>query len=149
MTIKELRKQKNWPISELAEKVGVSTAYISHLETGKRKLSPEMAQRIAKALAVSPNTFVEAVKRAQTEVALDASWISHIKINGYPVFDSFTFHINSNPSKHSRSSMTPARVKAEFIQYITDNLRYSLTAELETNTQITRVLAERINKASN
>jgi len=52
--LKSLREKKGLTMQELADKAGVSDAYIAMLETGKRK-NPSLAalRRIAKALGVS------------------------------------------------------------------------------------------------
>ncbi len=49
--ITKFRKEKNMTMKELAEKSGISTGYLCHLEKGKRKNpSTEVMDNIAKIL---------------------------------------------------------------------------------------------------
>ena len=50
--IKLCRKQKNWTLSELAEKSNLSTSYISLLEQGKRDPNLSKLESIAEALKI-------------------------------------------------------------------------------------------------
>lgn len=50
--LKEIRKKRNLTVAELAERVGTTEASISRYETGSRKLSVEMAKKIADVLKV-------------------------------------------------------------------------------------------------
>ena len=58
--IKALRDGKGWSQRDLAQRVGVTDAYIAMLETGKRK-NPSLVilQRLAKALGVPVTTILE------------------------------------------------------------------------------------------
>ena len=59
MDIKQLREHERLTQSQLALKVGVSTGYISHLETGKR-VNPSLPVmlRLAEALNVTVNDLL-------------------------------------------------------------------------------------------
>ena len=47
MTLKQYRKLKGWSLFEVAEMLGVkSLSTVSMIENGKRRPSPELAQRI-------------------------------------------------------------------------------------------------------
>ena len=48
--IKRLRKEQGMTQSQVAELVGVTGAYISHIEAGKRNPAPSMCRRILEAL---------------------------------------------------------------------------------------------------
>lgn len=49
--LKKIRQEKNMTIRELADKSGVSTGYICHLEKGSRKNPTiEVMEKLAKAL---------------------------------------------------------------------------------------------------
>ena len=50
--LKEIRKKRNLTVAELAERVGTTEASISRYETGSRKMSVEMAKKIADVLKV-------------------------------------------------------------------------------------------------
>lgn len=49
--IREYRKEKGMKLEEMAQKIGISTGYLCHLEKGTRKNpSTEIMEKIAKAL---------------------------------------------------------------------------------------------------
>ena len=52
--IKALRKQRGWSQEQLAERVGISTQYVSNIERGKENPTLDMLLRLAGALKVSP-----------------------------------------------------------------------------------------------
>lgn len=52
--LKELRKAKKLTQEQLADIVGISQAYISDIEKGKKDIDFSLAERFAKALNVKP-----------------------------------------------------------------------------------------------
>lgn len=50
--VRELRKSKGLSQQELALKAGLDRTYVGHVELGKRNISLENIQKIAKALGV-------------------------------------------------------------------------------------------------
>ena len=52
--IKEIRKKKGFTQEQLAEKIGIGTANISYIETGKFAPTIENFEKIAKVLEVEP-----------------------------------------------------------------------------------------------
>ncbi len=58
--LKALREEREWTLDELAERAKVTKAYVSQLETGKRK-NPSLAvlKRLAKALRVPVTELLE------------------------------------------------------------------------------------------
>lgn len=50
-----IRKQKNLSMITMADKLNISTAYYCQLETKKKRLSYEMAVRIANILGMKPD----------------------------------------------------------------------------------------------
>lgn len=52
--LKELRKAKKLTQEQLADMVGISQAYISDIEKGKKDIDFSLAERFAKALNVKP-----------------------------------------------------------------------------------------------
>ncbi|KYO67299.1 helix-turn-helix domain-containing protein [Thermovenabulum gondwanense] len=55
--IRQLRKNRKLSLKELAEKTGLSVSYLSEIETGKKKPSLEVVQKLADALNVSVEAF--------------------------------------------------------------------------------------------
>lgn len=56
--IKEWRKTRGLTLKQLAERIGTSNQQISHLENGRRRLSLEWMQRLAKALDCLPSDLL-------------------------------------------------------------------------------------------
>ncbi len=56
--IKVKREQRNITQMELAERADLSVPYISHIETGSKKVSLNALIRIANALSISPNDLL-------------------------------------------------------------------------------------------
>ena len=54
-TIKELRKSKNYTQRELAEKIGVTTRYISDIEQDRSRASYDILIKICNLFEVTPN----------------------------------------------------------------------------------------------
>lgn len=55
MTLKELRKEKEWTQGQLAEKIGVSQCAISFWESGRSQPSDETSEKIAELFGVYPD----------------------------------------------------------------------------------------------
>jgi transcriptional regulator with XRE-family HTH domain len=69
--ILHLRSVKNMTQTELAQKSGVSTAYISHLENDIRKMTFKTAVKIAKGLGVDYKVLADSpVKKRAEELGL-------------------------------------------------------------------------------
>ena len=54
-TLKELRKAKNLTSKQMAEKLGISKAFYSHIENRTRRLSYDMAIKISKIFNSKPD----------------------------------------------------------------------------------------------
>lgn len=64
--IRAWRVQHGWSQTELAEEIGVSKSYLSHIEKGRRPVGPKALARIAQALGLD----VEALDGPPTRVAV-------------------------------------------------------------------------------
>ena len=56
--VKEERKKARMTQEQLAEKAGVSFAFVGHIERGTRKASLDTVVKLANALKVSPNVLL-------------------------------------------------------------------------------------------
>lgn len=80
LTIKRVRELTNISQKELARKVGLKPAHISHLETGRRAPSTEIAIALCTALHIQPNQlfgFVNLPRRARCENCNGLGWIDN------------------------------------------------------------------------
>ncbi len=55
--LKELRQEKRYTTQKMGEKLGISKAFYCQIENGKRRLSYDMAIRIAAIFRVRPDTI--------------------------------------------------------------------------------------------
>ncbi|WP_079504807.1 helix-turn-helix domain-containing protein [Mesobacillus jeotgali] len=55
--LKEIRKEKNMTLKELAEGAGVSISFLSQVERGKSSVTLESLRKISEVLGVNPSTF--------------------------------------------------------------------------------------------
>jgi transcriptional regulator with XRE-family HTH domain len=80
LTIKRVRELTNISQKELARRVGLKSAHISHLETGRRSPSTEIAIALCVALHIQPNQlfgFVNLPRRARCEKCNGLGWIDN------------------------------------------------------------------------
>lgn len=70
--VRQLRLQRKLTQEQLAERAGISTSFLGHIERGSRKLSLETFCRIARALDCTANDLLpmegEAVRRSALEL---------------------------------------------------------------------------------
>ncbi len=72
--IKELRKLRGLTLEALAERLNASNQHVSHLENGRRRLTVDWIERIAKALGCHPFELLDdrlAVKSEREEALLE------------------------------------------------------------------------------
>lgn len=70
--IRRIRKAHKLSQEELAEKVGISTTHMSHIETGNTKLSLPVFVAIAEALEVQTDSLLYDEPPASTTTAMSA-----------------------------------------------------------------------------
>ena len=68
--IRELRKAKGLTLQTLADRVQASNQHISHLETGRRRLTIDWIERLAKGLDCDPLALLGANAEEITEQEL-------------------------------------------------------------------------------
>ena len=57
VVLKTARSEAGWTQSRLAEKLGVTQAYLSLMESGGRRVPPQLARRVARVLDLSPTVL--------------------------------------------------------------------------------------------
>lgn len=67
LKIRKLRKERGFTQEELAEKSGLHTTFIAHIELGNKVCSIKSLEKIAAALMVSVHTLMEPEKKANYE----------------------------------------------------------------------------------
>ena len=70
--VRQLRLQRKLTQEQLAERAGISTSFLGHIERGSRKLSLETFYRLIRALDCSANALLpmegDAVRRSALEL---------------------------------------------------------------------------------
>ena len=67
INIADIRKKKGLTQSFLAEAADISDTYVSHIETGRKKVSIEVLLRISNALDVPPEQLLHGVGNASVK----------------------------------------------------------------------------------
>ena len=81
--LRAAREQRGWTQAELAERLGVSQAYVSMVEQGRRRLGAARARRVFKELSLPPTVLpVESKLRVLPEQQLERALVGL----GYPGF---------------------------------------------------------------
>lgn len=70
--IRKIRKAQNLSQDELAEKVGISTTHMSHIETGNTKLSLPVFVNLASALDVRTDELLYDERPSDRSAAVEA-----------------------------------------------------------------------------
>lgn len=144
--LKDIRTDKHLTLSELAEKTGVTTGYLSHIETGKRRLPMKLVPVMAKALGVPSKLLIEYAANSEQDDKLKRSWVTKMEINGHPLMDAFRYYLLSNPSISVQSIH---QTKQVLMNFILTNLPYSITAEFESNNNLLPMIFEQIKPTTN
>jgi transcriptional regulator with XRE-family HTH domain len=131
-------------MQELAEKLGVSKGYVSHLEKGVRKINDDLIKRISEVLGLPENEVWKAGQRSCDNGTIANSWVSQMRINGYPVFDAFRYHLEAKNEKPDIGSKV--KLKNQLTKFIRDNLPFSIIAELSENEILLDQVAEHCKK---
>ncbi len=137
--LKELRCSRKMTLAEMADQLGVSIGYVGHLETGFRKLNDDLIKRFADILNVPQKVIREAAEQIERKNALANSWLTQIKINGYPLLDAFKYHAaTAKPELEDK-----AKIREQIVKFVTDNLPFSVMAEISSNEQLLDQVIER------
>ena len=65
MKLRELRKKKGLSQCTLADKLGVSKSYISHLECGRRQMGLDLLRKYASVMSMKPEEILRALELTQ------------------------------------------------------------------------------------
>lgn len=82
--IRKIRESNRWSQSDLSERIGKSTAYVSHIESGKQDIDTEVLFAIAAALSVAPgDLFTDNFIRSSLVEELDRHGLSRDYAKNY------------------------------------------------------------------
>jgi transcriptional regulator with XRE-family HTH domain len=140
-TLSYIRSTQNLTLADVARKIGISIGYLSHIETGRLKMTATVVQKLSKLYGITQKQLWECTESIKDERMLGQSWISHLKINGNPLPEAFSYHLQSMDRVNTRDHKA---MKRELIEFVVKNIKPSLIAEMESNNKLIEVLLERV-----
>ena len=84
--IRKFRKAKDFSQEKVAEKVGISTTHMSHIETGNTKLSLPVIVDIAEVLGVRVDDLLNDVRTDEKSVTVQAIEIMLSKCDDHEIY---------------------------------------------------------------
>ncbi len=138
--LRSIRQARKLSLAELADRMGVTLSYVSHLETGARKINDDLVRRLADGLNVSQKAIRQAAEQIEYDNALSKSWLVNIEINGSPLLEAFKYHLLSSETELDFADKPTVRDK--LVRFVSDNLPYSVMAELSGNDRLLSQIAE-------
>lgn len=138
--LRSIRQAKKLTLAEMASRLGVTISYVSHLETGFRKINDDLVRRLADSLNVTQKAIREAAEQIEYDNALSKSWLVNVEINGSPLLEAFKYHLLASKAKLDFANK--AKVREQIVRFVADNLPYSVMAELSGNDRLLSQIAE-------
>ncbi|WP_427108467.1 helix-turn-helix domain-containing protein [Lysinibacillus xylanilyticus] len=126
--IKEKRKAKSLTLRELANSINLSHSYLSQIENGQRKASPELLEKLSKVLDVEYMHLLEEAGYIRLQ-EYDESYIEFLNIEEFRKmeFPDIEEYLKSNQVYFSKKKLNKAH--RELILKV----MHALTDELEKN----------------
>jgi transcriptional regulator with XRE-family HTH domain len=126
MNLKDLRNQKKMSLAQLAHKLDISIGYLSHIESGTRRMTTHLARKLATIYAVSEDFILQTAEHSTLGSAMRKNWMSKIRIGRISAVKAFKYHLSAHPEivVHNEED-----AKNIFIDFVSDNIRYSLIYE--------------------
>jgi transcriptional regulator with XRE-family HTH domain len=93
--LRDARREREWTQAELADRLGVTQAYVCLLERNRRAVPRRLAQKLASVLKLSPNTLPMSAGRTSLKPDEAASALGAV---GYPGFAYLRNRRSLNPA---------------------------------------------------
>ena len=84
MALKTARESSGWTQARLAERLGVTQAYISLMESGKRRVRPRLIRRLVRMLELPPTVLPATTKFSAGERPTNEWFVVQLARLGYP-----------------------------------------------------------------
>src|SRR5579864_8344811 len=99
-TLREARQNKNWTQEQTARALGVTQAYLSMVESGRRAVSDALVRRALKALSLPPTALPLRSEHITTRMpsGQDVFWADLAGL-GYPGFPYLRKKAEKNPAE--------------------------------------------------
>jgi transcriptional regulator with XRE-family HTH domain len=139
---KNIRLEKNLSTTKLAEMIGISQSYLSHIENGRRPLSNDIRDKLANVLEVDPKIIQESVREQAADSEYLNSWLRYLRINGLPFIKAFAFYLKDNPVDFQNEE----DLKRMIVKFVSENIPSSVRTELENNRTLMGNIVMRLEK---
>jgi transcriptional regulator with XRE-family HTH domain len=113
--LKEARRRKGWTQVETAARLGVTQAYLSMLENGRRALPYRLARRVAEMLGAAPTTLPLSEERL-SELAGSGKLRSELAALGYPGFAHLQGRWRRNPAEVLLRALNEADLDSRVVE---------------------------------
>lgn len=133
MNLKELRKERDLTSIEAAKKLGISQAYLSHLENGLRKIDVKLIRKFAKVYDISEEEIQEAAVELNARAKLSNNWVAQIRINKEPLHKAFSQELKYIPLKDNRDE---SELLYRLVAFVDKNIGHSVRNELTQNNDL-------------
>ena len=131
MGILLLRKSKGLSGREVAKMMNIHPSYYSHLETGRRKFTPELIQELARVL----DEPLDIIKNKVNQIDDQGSWVLGIKIHGQNIVKAF-----ENELLLDRPKDIKKEIKERFAKFIERNIAQSVMTEIDNDSKLQNAL---------
>ena len=139
MTLASRRKEIGLTSIEAAKKLGISQAYLSLLETGKRKIGSKMIKKIAEVYSVSESSIHKAVKESNVHAKVSYNWINQIKIDNEPLRKAFLNELKYLPLKNEDDSQ---ELELRLVDFVYKNIVHSIKNEFNQDKKLLEYFIE-------
>ena len=115
--LREARRKKGWTQEETSEKLGVTQAYLSMLESGRRSMPSQLARRAVEALSAPPTSLP--LRALVFEKPVESEKLSlQLTALGYPGFA----HLRSKTRRNPAEVLLTALHAADLDSRVTEGL---------------------------
>ena len=136
----DFRKVSSMTVTEVANAIGISQSYMSHIENGRRPLTEKLVADLSRVLRVSP----EEIRNAERQQELDSdrlnSWIASIRINRLPFIKALGYFLKDNQIQLSNNE----ELKKFIVDFLYRNIATAVRFELEENPKLIPLLHEKL-----
>ena len=113
--LKEARRRKGWTQVETAARLGVTQAYLSMLENGRRALPYSLARKVAEMLGAAPTTLPFREERLSERAGSD-KLRGELAALGYPEFAHVRGRQRRNPAEVLLRALNEAELDSRVVE---------------------------------
>jgi transcriptional regulator with XRE-family HTH domain len=138
--IKQLRKQKGFTTTEVANALGISQGYYSQLEAGIRPFDKEQLDKLAAVFRIERSYLQSIAKRIKDDSILSRHWITTIPISGIPAIQAF------RRSNVRRKFSSKAQLRKDLIKFLSIHVPDEISIEINSNDELIDLIHKSLNE---